>query len=134
MTRILVADDEAGVCSVIQLLLRREGYQVVTCPDGQAALDLLAAQDFAAVLTDLNLPRVHGARVIAAARAARPDLPIVVMSGDGVCGDGEASLPRIEGLYHLPKPFKPRDLVALVGAITGRFRRAGARLADGAVA
>jgi two-component system chemotaxis response regulator CheY len=128
MTTVLVADDEAGVCSVVKLLLARKGYTVVTCADGQAALDLLATEDFAAILTDLNLPRVHGLKVIEAARAIKPDVPIVVMSGDDGRGpDSEAPLEQIEGLYRLPKPFKPKDLLALVGKITSPSRGAARR-------
>lgn len=70
MSRILVADDEAGVCSVIRLVLGRAGHEVVCCGDGEAALDLLASRDFDAALIDLSLPKIHGWKVIGAARAA----------------------------------------------------------------
>ncbi|MBV9562021.1 MAG: response regulator [Bradyrhizobium sp.] len=122
MITVLVADDEAGVCSVVKLLLARQGYTVITCSDGQAALDLLATEHFAAILTDLNLPRVHGLKVIEAARAIKPGVPIVVMSGDDSPANSEAPLERIEGLYRLSKPFKPKDLLALIGKITSPLR------------
>jgi DNA-binding response OmpR family regulator len=133
---VLVADDEASVCSVVKMLLTRAGYTVVTCADGQAALDTLATGDFAAILTDLNLPRVHGLKVIEAARAIKPDLPIVVMSGDAGHGqsDPEEPLEQIEGLYRLPKPFKPKDLLALVGAITRPSRGNDTQRANGSSA
>jgi len=124
MSRILVADDEAGVCSVIRLLLGREGHEVVCCGDGQAALDLLAAGGFDAALIDLSLPKIHGWKVIEAARAAQPDLPIIVMSGmildpqDGM-DDFEGSQVTLEGLHRLAKPFKPKDLTSLAARITG---------------
>jgi two-component system, OmpR family, response regulator len=125
MSRILVADDEAGVCSVIRLLLSREGHDVVCCGDGQAALDLLASRDFDVALIDLSLPKIHGWKVIQAARAAQPELPIVVMSGmilepeDDGSDDFEGAQVLLEGLYRLAKPFKPKDLTSLTASITG---------------
>jgi DNA-binding response OmpR family regulator len=126
---ILVADDEAAVCSVIRLVLSRAGHEVVCCADGQAARELLVSRDFDAALIDLGLPKVHGLKVIQAARAAKPTLPIVVMSGmmvkleDGFADDDGAPM-MIEGLHRLAKPFKPKDLTLLVARITaGRAER-----------
>jgi len=120
MTAILVIDDEPAVCSVIKLLLGREGLTVVTCADGQAALDVLPTQDFAAALIDLGLEPVQGRHVIESVRAAKPALPIVVMSGVLV-GEADDHLPglhaEIEGLHRLPKPFKPQSLIELVSCI-----------------
>jgi two-component system, OmpR family, response regulator len=121
MTAILVIDDEPAVCSVIRLLLGREGLTVVTCADGQAALEVLPSQDFAAALIDLGLERVQGLHIIEAVRAAKPALPIVVMSG-ALAREGDDHLPglsaEIEGLHRLPKPFKPHGLMGLMAAIT----------------
>lgn len=120
MTAILVIDDEPAVCSVIRLLLGREGLTVVTCADGQAALNALLTQDFAAALIDLGLEPVQGRHVVEAVRAARPALPIVVMSGVLV-GEADDDLPglpaELKGLHRLPKPFKPQSLIGLVTGI-----------------
>jgi DNA-binding response OmpR family regulator len=137
MTAILVIDDEPAVCSVIKLLLGREGLTVVTCADGQAALDVLPTQDFAAALIDLGLEPVQGRHVIEAVRAAKPALPIVVMSGVLV-GEADDLLPglpgEIEGLHRLPKPFKPRSLIGLVSSITTPRRKEAETVRIAAVA
>jgi two-component system, OmpR family, response regulator len=120
MTAILVIDDEPAVCSVIKLLLGKQGLNVVTCPDGQAALKLLPSQHFAAALIDLGLKFVHGCHIVQAVRAAEPTLPIVVMSGVllGKADDHLPGLPAdLAGLHLLPKPFKPQSLVGLVRGI-----------------
>jgi two-component system OmpR family response regulator len=126
MTTILVIDDEPAVCSVIKLLLSREGLTVVTCADGQAALNVLATQDFAAVLIDLGLEPVQGRHVVEAVRAIKPALPIVVMSGVLV-GEADDDLPglpaEIKGLHRLPKPFKPQSLINLVTRIMTPHRK-----------
>jgi two-component system, OmpR family, response regulator len=81
MTRILVVDDEVGVCKVIQHLLVRQGYVVTTITSGRDALEAVARDDYAAALIDLNLAEIDGKEVMRAARAAKPDVPIVMMSG-----------------------------------------------------
>jgi two-component system, OmpR family, response regulator len=121
MTAILVIDDEPAVCSVIKLLLGREGLTVVTCLDGPSALNALPSHDFAVALIDLGLEQVHGRHIVEALRAEKPSLPIVVMSGVLV-GEADDVLPglspELEGLHRLAKPFKPQNLITLVAAIT----------------
>ncbi|WP_315797444.1 MULTISPECIES: response regulator [unclassified Bradyrhizobium] len=119
MMNILVVDDEVGVCCVIQHLLVREGYAVTAVTDGRLAMDAVTRGDFAAALIDLNLADMDGNDVIRAARAARPTMPIVMMSGMVLeSGRGTADLlgpsARVVGLHRLAKPFKPKDLSQLM--------------------
>jgi len=118
MTAILVIDDEPAVCNVIKLLLGRAAYAVVTCAAGQTALDILPSQEFAVALIDLGLEPVQGRHVIEAVRAAKPALPIVVMSGVLVdeADDHLPGLPaEFEGLsppaqtFQAAKPDRSRD-------------------------
>jgi two-component system OmpR family response regulator len=122
MTRILVVDDEAGVCCVIQHLLVRQGYLVTTITDGRAALEAVAHDEYAVALIDLNLAEIDGNEVMRAARAAKPDVPIVMMSGMVLeSGHGAPDFlgmsVRVPGIYRLAKPFKPKDLLRLIGQI-----------------
>jgi DNA-binding response OmpR family regulator len=121
MPTILVVDDEPAVRSIIKLLLDREGYAVVLCADGRAALDILPNYDFATALIDLGLEPVEERHVIESIREAQPALPIVVMSGDLIRVDDDSVLglpSHIDGLHRLPKPFKPVELIELVNALT----------------
>ncbi|MGJ4888983.1 response regulator [Bradyrhizobium sp. HKCCYLR20261] len=124
MTNILVVDDEVGVVCVLQHLLVREGYAVTAMTDGRQAIDAVTRDDFAAALIDLNLADMDGGDVIRAARAARPNMPIVMMSGmvlESGCGASDVfGLSAIaSGLHRLPKPFKPKDLSQLMRDILG---------------
>jgi two-component system, OmpR family, response regulator len=121
MPTILVIDDEPAVCGVIKLLLGREGLAVITCADGLSALAALPSHDFAVALIDLGLDPVHGRHVVEAIRAAKPALPIVVMSGV-LAGEPDDDLlglsSTLDGLHRLAKPFKPQNLIGLVTALT----------------
>ncbi|WP_407153949.1 response regulator [Bradyrhizobium sp. STM 3557] len=125
MTRILVVDDEIGVCCVIQHLLAKHGYAVTAMTDGRAAREAVACGDYAAALIDLNLANIDGNEVIRAARAAKPEMPIVMMSGMVLeSGRGAPDLldmpVKVQDVHHLPKPFKPKDLLQLISDIIPR--------------
>ena len=129
-THVLVVDDEAAVCRTVQHLLARHGYTVTACTEGLGAVEMIAQRDFAVALVDLNLSDVHGSQVIRAARASRPGLPIVMMSG--LITESGRSPPdflsmsiRISGLYRLAKPFKPQDLLDLLAEILAAPPRHG---------
>ena len=122
MTRILVVDDEVGVCCVIQHLLVRAGYAVTAMTDGRAAIEAVQHDDYAVALIDLNLAEFDGNEVIRAARLARPDMPVVMMSGMVLeSGRGAPDFlgmsVKVRGLYRLAKPFKPKDLTQLIAEI-----------------
>ncbi len=80
--RILLVDDEPTVREVTKLLLERRGFEVVTAKDGVTGLLAFAANpNFAAVISDLRMPRADGRTLIASLRAQSPALPIICMTG-----------------------------------------------------
>lgn len=80
--RILLVDDEPTIRDVIKLLLERRGFEVVTAKDGVTGLLAFGANpNFAAVISDLRMPRADGRTLISALRAQSPNLPIICMTG-----------------------------------------------------
>ncbi len=113
--RVLVVDDEEPIRTVLDQLLRRRGFQVVTAADGVEALQIFrllpAAYQFAIV--DLVMPRMRGAALIQELRALAPNLKIVCSSGyaDEKGDGGEAlSLADLGVAVFLPKPFGEEEL------------------------
>jgi CheY-like chemotaxis protein len=100
--RILVIDDEPEVCSLLEKVLGRAGYQVLTCGTGEDGLQLLAQQPIDLVIVDKNLPRMHGGEVIVHARKKQPDVAVILITAF----PEPFSLPpeRLDG--YLAKPFK----------------------------
>jgi two-component system response regulator ResD len=120
---VLVVDDETMVSEVVGKYLRREGFEVVTAEDGEAAL--AAAQRYKPdlVVLDLMLPRVDGLEVCKRLRA-RSQVPVIMLTARG------EELDRIIGLElgaddYLAKPFSPRELVARVKAVLRRAAAGG---------
>lgn len=80
--KILVVDDNADAREILTLLLEKQGFTVITAPDGQEALKLVKAETFDLIITDLQMPNLDGIGLIKALRT-RPELssvPILVMS------------------------------------------------------
>lgn len=83
MSTILSVDDCAVTRSLISSSLEPEGYRVLAAVDGQEALALVDTAPIDLALVDLALPGMDGAELISVLRQAKPDIPIVVVSGTG---------------------------------------------------
>lgn len=112
--RILLVEDEAAIRSFVARALRARRWVVAEVEDGASAIQALRRPDqtFDLLLTDLKLPDMPGTEVIRQARLDRPDIPVVVISGE--LGTGEAFNPGDRRLLLLNKPFTLTDLVAQV--------------------
>ena len=83
MARILVAEDEEGLRSLVARALLLDGHEVVTANDGAEALDVLTREngEFELLLTDIRMPIMDGIALALAAARDHPDLGILLMSG-----------------------------------------------------
>lgn len=82
MKRVLVADDDLSLRTVIAKGLGIAGYFVSTASDGLEAVERAATEQFDAVVLDVNMPNVDGFDAHGAIRSAKPSLPVIVMSAD----------------------------------------------------
>lgn len=79
---VLVVDDEASVLLTYKMILEREGYRVTAASTSLEAKAAIHKHDFDLVLCDYSLEQQHtGFEVIAAARAKRPNVPSVMLTG-----------------------------------------------------
>ena len=115
--RILIADDESEIRAIVELLLRGEGYDVISVADGQAALDR-AAEDIDLYLLDVNMPRLSG--ILAAAQIRRHfDAPIVFLTA--YSGESDKVMGFAAGADdYIVKPFSNVELLMRVKAILRR--------------
>ena len=80
---ILVVDDEIEYQRVFSLILSRKGYKVMTCSDGQTALQLLSSNEIDLVMTDMRMPGMDGITLIQKVKEAYPSMEIMVMTAFG---------------------------------------------------
>jgi two-component system, NtrC family, response regulator HydG len=140
--RIAVLDDEARMVAILEMLLRREGYEVQGFSDPEAAVTALAEQRADLLLTDLKMAGLDGLEVLERVRAADPELPVIVLTAHATVATALRAL-RLGAFDYVEKPFDNDALKALVRraldhsrlARENRYLRAElrARQGDGAV-
>jgi two-component system response regulator RegX3 len=117
--RVLVVEDEASLRDGIVDLLAGDGHQVTAAADGVGGLDAGLADPFDVVVLDLMLPRLDGMEVCRRLRAARPGMPILLLTARGSEDDKVRGL--VEGADdYVTKPFSARELLARVRALGRR--------------
>lgn len=119
MARILVVDDEPHILEVVRAYLVRDGHDVSTASDGDAAL--VFARDHAPdlIVLDVMLPRRSGFEVLRELRNAGSTAAVVMLTARDDVIDRVAGL-EIGADDYVTKPFEPRELVARVGAVLRR--------------
>ena len=110
--KILAADDEKAIRSVLRPYLEDAGYEVVEAADGLQALEALESQEIDLCLLDIMMPELDGYQVLKRVREA-DDVPIIVVSAKGQ--DPEKILGLNLGADdYMVKPFNPLEAVARV--------------------
>jgi two-component system response regulator CpxR len=118
MERVLVIDDDVGLCELVEEYLGPEGYDVEATHNGERGIDRALSNEHSLVILDVMLPGMHGFDVLRRIRA-KSRIPVLMLTARGDDVD------RIVGLEigaddYLPKPFNPRELVARIRAILRR--------------
>jgi CheY-like chemotaxis protein len=104
--RVLLVEDEEGVRRITERILRGHGYEVVSAASPEQALELAATGDVDVVLTDVVMPGMSGAVLVARLREDVLQLPAVFMSG---YTDRPGALPADAAF--LSKPFSRQQLL-----------------------
>lgn len=111
--RILIVDDEPGICHVLRSVLLDEAYSVETAMSAKEALNKLAVAPFDLAIVDLYLPGVNGLQLAEAIRFLDPQTPIILMTAYGTSTfEVMASHPAITTYVH--KPFDLDVMLALI--------------------
>lgn len=118
---ILVVDDEPYILRSVSFVLEREGYQVATASEGEAALVKIRELQPQLVFLDIMLPKKNGYEVCAAVKEDPnlADVHIVMLSAKGQQVDRERGLLGGADAY-MTKPFSPREIIEYVQNITAR--------------
>ncbi len=118
---VLVVDDEEIIRETIHDVLTKVGCVVETARDGDQAVAMLSARPYDLVLSDIKMPGKSGYEVFAAAKKARPDCPVIFMTGFGYDPNHSIIRARQEGLSAvLFKPFKVDEFLAEVRGAMAR--------------
>ncbi|RPI09005.1 MAG: response regulator, partial [Zetaproteobacteria bacterium] len=114
--RVLIVDDDAWVLQTVAGLLRTSGHDVLEADSGAAAMACLERTPVDIVFTDLGMPEVNGWDVARAAKACRPDLPVVLLTGWGDQAGTERP-PDVHVDRILTKPVPRSTLLAVIAEL-----------------
>ena len=107
--RILVVDDDAGICQSLKDLLEEERCNIETAASGVFAVEWLGRQDFDAVLSDVVMPDMDGYELYQTVKKKTPSLPVVLMTAFNYDKDHIIKRSCLEGLQGVifKKPVNP---------------------------
>jgi two-component system, OmpR family, sensor histidine kinase ResE len=122
--RVLVVDDDEGLLHLMELALKKAGYQVTTANDGPIAVDILREQEpFAVMLADLMMPGMNGLELLRRARVMDPHMEVVVITAAGTIESAISAL-RADGAYdYLLKPLESMDQLSITVERAASYRR-----------
>ncbi|MBW2650901.1 MAG: sigma-54-dependent Fis family transcriptional regulator [Deltaproteobacteria bacterium] len=109
MKKILVVDDELNMLLVLEAMLKKEKYEVVTASDGLEALEVLKDDDVAVVVTDLKMPKLDGLGLLSEIEKDYPSIPVIIITAHGTVATAVEALKK--GAFdYITKPFDQDDL------------------------
>ena len=115
---ILVIDDDRNILAIIELYLKKAGFQVYTCADGTSAMAAFHETKPSLVVLDIMLPGRDGWAVLHDIRM-ESETPVIMLTAKGDTGD------RVQGLElgaddYISKPFDAKELIARIKAVLRR--------------
>ncbi len=121
-TKILCVDDEPHVLEGLSLHLRRH-YDVLTAPGGVEALDILGQEkDVAVIMSDMRMPGMDGATLLAEARQAAPDTVRLLLTGQADMESTIAAINEGQIFRLLIKPCRPTHLLSTMQTAVEQYR------------
>jgi two-component system response regulator AtoC len=109
---VLVADDELNMRRVLEAILRREGYEVVTAANGVEALGGMNA-GIHTVVTDLKMPGLDGMALLKKLSVDYPDVPVVMITAHGSVENAVEAV-KLGAFDYLEKPFEQEQIRQVV--------------------
>ena len=122
MAQILIIDDNQEIREMIEEILKREKYEVITAEDGEEGMKVFRNKPTSLVITDVIMPNKDGAEIIFELNSDFPDVPVIAISGGGKLKAEEClgmvkAVPNVKCI--LSKPFARAELLEEVKNLIG---------------
>ncbi len=120
--KILIIEDDVRLAAILQKLLHREGYEVDLAARGDEGFGRSQRQNYDVVLTDLKLPGLDGLVLVSQIHAARPRLPIIMMTAHGTT-ETAIEATKLGAYEYLLKPCEPEELLDVIASAVAHSQR-----------
>ncbi len=104
-SRILVVDDEESIREFLEIMLKKEGYEVTTAEDGQKAKEVLLKKSFDMVISDMQMPHVTGIELLKYVKDSYPDVVFMMITAFGTTETAVDAM-KMGAYDYVTKPFK----------------------------
>ncbi len=104
-SRVLVVDDEESIREFLEIMLRKEGYEVTCAEDGQKALETIKKKSIDLVISDLQMPNMTGIELLRQVRDQYPDLLFMMITAFGTTETAVEAM-KLGAYDYITKPFK----------------------------
>lgn len=121
MKRILIIDDDVAILKMIERLLSRAGYEVVTASNGEEGAHIFRKDKFDLIITDIIMPKKEGIEIVTMLKRDMPDVKVIAMSGGGrFSPEGYLKSAEVLGAHKtFVKPFDHREMLVAVKELIG---------------
>ena len=110
--RILIADDEINIRRVLEAILKRDGYEVITAANGLEALAGMS-RGVHTVITDLKMPGLDGMGLLRKLSTEYPDVPVVMITAHGSVENAVEAV-KLGAFDYIEKPFDQEQIRQIV--------------------
>jgi DNA-binding NtrC family response regulator len=109
---LLIVDDEAAILRSLERIFTREGYSVKTSDSGQRGMELVEANEFDVVMTDVMLPDISGIEILKKCKEANPETEVIVITGYATVSAAVDAI-KLGAFDYIEKPFETNERVLL---------------------
>ena len=113
MSKILVVDDEKGVCYSFKKVLNRRGYEVITANNGIEGIEQAGKENPDLVIMDVSMPKMDGLETLQRLKSRYPNLTVIMMTAHST-SDKAITAMKFGAYDYFTKPFDNDKLIALV--------------------
>ena len=123
-TKILVVDDEKGICQNVEKILKKNNYEVTQAVSAQDALEKMARESFALLISDIVMPGKNGLELLKLVKKEWPLTKAIMMTAYASTDTAMKAI-RLGALDYVPKPFTPAEMRSTVEkALSGELAEA----------
>lgn len=111
---ILVVDDEPNIRRIVDAVLGKEGYNVITAENGKRALDIVSTRaDIDVMISDLIMPDINGVELLESAKQINPSVSVIMITAHGTIKSAVDAM-RLGAFDYITKPFEMDELTVVV--------------------
>src|SRR5271170_1894664 len=111
--RILVVDDEESIREFFEIMLKREGYEVFTAPNGKEALEALKRQPADLIISDIQMPEMSGMELLSKVREMDPEMVVIMITAFGSTETAVEAM-KLGAYDYVLKPFKIDEVKIII--------------------